>query len=208
MREPAHDPKRVVRDGYDEIASRYEAWSDVGVRGKYLRVVEGLTTPGARVLDLGCGTGRHATARLATRFETVGVELSRVSAAIGKTRIPSARFVVGDMATVGFRPRAFSAVTAFFSLIHVPRRDHEAVVEGVRSWLPSGGVFAVTMNAGDAFEEDGELLGVPMYWSGWSRHDNLALLEGAGFHIEQATDETEIEDGIPVTHLWVLARAA
>lgn len=51
------------------------------------------------------------------------------------------------------------------------------------------------MGTGAASEGTGEFLGVPMYWSGWSRDENLRLIQAAGFGIRSAIDETEDEDG-------------
>ncbi len=80
---PAHivalvDPKRLVREGYERAASEYEAWSDrvdARPRSHYLTVLADLVEPGAKVLELGCGTGL-ATSDLAKRFDVVGVDFS------------------------------------------------------------------------------------------------------------------------------------
>jgi hypothetical protein len=46
-----------------------------------------------------------------------------------------------------------------------------------------------------------------MYWSSWGRAENVRLVEEAGYRLRSATDETELENGTPVTHLWVVAHA-
>ena len=77
------EPKRVVRDGYDRIARDYERWGEhFGVRQKYLAQVRAAVPIGERVVDLGCGTGRHATAPLAESYRVVGVDISPVSASL------------------------------------------------------------------------------------------------------------------------------
>jgi hypothetical protein len=45
-----------------------------------------------------------------------------------------------------------------------------------------------------------------MYWSTWGTPRNLDLVRAAGFVNTTATEETEDEDGSPVTHLWVVAQ--
>ena len=201
-------PKAIVRTGYDRIAERYETWGgDSGTRQKYLQAIASEVTGGERVLDLGCGTGHHATRFLAERYEVVAVDLSPVSASLARAAVPGASVVIADMASVAFPPGTFAAVTAFFSLIHVPRDEHERVLRSIRSWLEPGGILAVTMGAGEAGDEIDDFLGVSMYWSGWSREENLRLIRAAGFRIRSAIDETEDEDGTPVTHLWILPEA-
>jgi ubiquinone/menaquinone biosynthesis C-methylase UbiE len=202
------EPKRVVREGYDRIAERYGRWGpggDSGVKAKYIQLVRTLVPPGGRLLDLGCGTGCQVTWHLAEEFEVVGVDVSPHSLAIAKTAVPAARFVVGDMSTVAFRGQVFAAVTAFFSLIHVPRREHRDVLESVHGWLSAGGLFVATMGAGPGGEGVDQFLGTPMYWSAWDAETNLRLVVDAGFEIS-ATEETEDEEGVPATHLWVVAK--
>jgi len=203
------EPKRVVRDGYDRIAIQYEVWGEhFGVRQKHLSQVRAAVRAGERVLDLGCGTGRHATSHLAERYRVVGVDISPVSASLAQRAVPSARFVVGDMTDVAFRPGVFGGVTAFFSLIHVPRDEQSRVLRASRSSLKPGGVLVVTMGTRESEGFLGSFLGTPMYWSSWSRAANVQLVEQAGYRVSSATDETEIEDGTPVTHLWVVAYAS
>jgi ubiquinone/menaquinone biosynthesis C-methylase UbiE len=206
-RQPS-EPANIVRDGYDRIAERYAAWRPDGnrVKAKYIASVRSLVPRGARVLDLGCGTGDQVTQQLAQHFDVVGVDISGRSVQIAARTVLDAHFVIGDIASVSFRARSFAAVTAFFSLIHVPRNDHARVLASVARWLEPGGVFVATMGAGPAWEGTDDFLGTPMYWSNWDRATNLHLVHDAGFEILSVADETEDEDGTPVTHLWVVAR--
>ena len=198
----------MVRDGYDRIALQYEMWADhAGVRRKYLSHVRAVVPAGERVVDLGCGTGRHATRHLADRYQVVGVDISPVSTSLAQKTIPAARFVVGDMTDVSFRQGVLGGVTAFFSLIHVPRNEQADVLRATRSWLKPGGILVVTMGVRASENDTGSFLGTPMYWSSWSRADNVRLVEEAGYRLRSATDETELENGTPVTHLWVIAQA-
>jgi SAM-dependent methyltransferase len=200
----------VVRDGYDRIARQYEHWTDhSGVRQRYLSQVRAAVPAGDRVVDLGCGTGRHATRHLAERYRVVGVGISPVSASLAQRAVPTARFVVGDMTEVSFRPGVLGGVTALFSLIHVPRHEQAHVLRAVRSWLKPGGILVVTMGVRESEDRTGWFLGTPMCWSSWSRAENVRLVERAGYWVRSATDETELdENGTPVTHLWVVAHAS
>ena len=73
------DPKRVVADGYDSMAERYFAWSDLRpspTRLRYLALALELIPPGSDVLDLGCGAGVPMTAALAEDSAVTGVDIS------------------------------------------------------------------------------------------------------------------------------------
>ncbi len=204
-------PKRLVALGYDTAAEAYEqaARAHLGrdQRATYLQAALALTPQGAPVLDLGCGTGAHGTATLAGHCRTVGVDISHRSVALARLAIPNATFLVGDMATAEFAACSFELVTAFYSLIHVPRAEHGAVVERVFRWLRPGGHLVLTMglNAWEGTEE--HWLGATrMFWSHWDADTNRRLISDAGFSALRADEVIHDEDGRAVGFLWVLAQ--
>jgi SAM-dependent methyltransferase len=202
--------KRLVSSGYDEIAERYSEWSPAtadGPKRKYLDAARRLVPAGGTALDLGCGTGEHVTRHLAKLYEVTGVDISARSVAIARKQIPEAAFVVADMATLDLSPASYDLITAFFSMIHVPRTEHAGLLSRIHSWLRPGGVLIATMAAGmggEGVEDD--WLGVPMYWSNWDATTNKRLVAEAGFDLLEAVEETELEGDTPVTHLWVVAQ--
>jgi ubiquinone/menaquinone biosynthesis C-methylase UbiE len=116
------------------VCETYAAWtsSSDGLRNRYIdRVLAlGLRWPAA-ALYLGCGTGRHATAYLVELgFEVTGIDISPASIAKARQELPGARFQVADMATVELAPSSFDLITAFYSLIHVPKEEHAGVLAG------------------------------------------------------------------------------
>jgi len=206
----ASTPKNLVCAGYDSMHSRYVEWTgyDTSRRVHYLEQAAalGLLRPGD-ALDLGCGTGHHATARLvAAGFRVTGVDLSARSIAVARREVPEARFLVGDMATIAFPADTFDLVTAFYSIIHLPRDEHGRLLRRVARWLRPGGVLIATLGTagGDDYEDD--WLGVPMYWSSWDHPTNLRLLEAAGLDVVIDSVETSTEDGQPVDFHWLIAR--
>ena len=199
----------LVSAGYDTIHGRYAGWAgyDTSRRLHYLQVAAELGLLSGDVLDLGCGTGRHATTHLAAAgLRVTGLDVSARSVGIARREVPSARFLVGDMATIAFPAESFDLVTAFYSIIHLPRDEHGRLLRRVARWLrPGGGLVAnLGTTGGDAFADDWH--GVPMYWSSWDQRTNRRLLEAAGLDVLVDTIETPVEDGEPVTFQWVVAR--
>jgi ubiquinone/menaquinone biosynthesis C-methylase UbiE len=202
--------KDLVSAGYDTIHGRYANWAghETSRRGHYLHLAAelGLVSSGD-ALDLGCGTGRHVTAHLAEAgLRVIGLDVSVRSIEVARREVPSARFLAGDMATIAFPAESFDLVTAFYSIIHLPRDEHGRLLRRVARWLrPGGGLVAnFGTTGGDAFAEN--WLGVPMYWSSWDQRTNRRLLEAAGLEILVDSVETSVEDGQPVTFQWVVAR--
>lgn len=208
------DPKQVVADGYDHLHDLYAEWAAENpddVRHRYIDTVLDLAGPTPRsALDLGCGTGRHATAYLVAKgLQVTGVDLSPKSIEVAAREMPKARFLVGDMASVELPEESFDLVTAFYSLIHVPMAEHGPVLRRVWSWLRPGGYLVVTMGGGRSPAEtvDPAWLGAaPMYWSNWDRDTNRELIRDAGFEEVEATLTTTVENGQEVTFMWVIAQ--
>jgi SAM-dependent methyltransferase len=205
------DPKRVVAAGYDEMAERYLAWSDLrpsAARLRYLALADALIPAGADVLDLGCGAGIPMTATLAVGRTVTGVDISAAQIALARANVPSATFLEADLTTLDFPSGRFDAVVAFYSLTHVPRAEHAALFGRIRSWLRPGGVFVASLGVEDSPDEvEADWLGVDMFFSHFSARVNRRLVAEAGFEIERADVVTEPEDRHDARFLWVVARA-
>ena len=203
------DPKRIVADGYDRIAERYAEWAGRlpdDARERYTTLVLDQLPAGAAVLDLGCGGG-PTTRHFAARFAVTGVDLSARQIALAEQLVPEATFIHADMTALDFAPASFDAVTAFYSITHVPREEHGPLLRAIARWLRPGGLLVATMGAGSAagdVEED--WLGAPMYFSHYDAETNRRLVEEAGLRPVSARIETTDEDGVPVPFLWVVAR--
>jgi SAM-dependent methyltransferase len=205
------DPKRVVAAGYDAMAERYLAWSDLrpsAARLRYLALADALIPAGADVLDLGCGAGIPMTATLAVGRTVTGVDISAAQIALARANVPSATFLEADLTTLDFPSGRFDAVVAFYSLTHVPRAEHAALFGRIRSWLRPGGVFVASLGVEDSPDEvEADWLGVDMFFSHFSARVNRRLVAEAGFEIERADVVTEPEDRHDARFLWVVARA-
>jgi SAM-dependent methyltransferase len=111
--------------------------------------------PGVRVLDVGCGNGRHAFEALRRGAEVTAIDLD--SAALADVEEMAAamtqageagdggslRTVVADARTLPFEDGAFDVVIAAEVLEHI-REDRTAIAELCRVLRP-GGLLAVTV---------------------------------------------------------------
>lgn len=204
------NPKKIVAEGYNSITDDYlKLIGSMGyaVRDKYLKVLTESLPVGARVLELGCGAGVPMTRYLTDKFSVVGVDISREQLLLATNNVPEAGFVLADMSRLGFKDNAFDAVTAFYSITHVPRNEHFQLLTDIYHILKSGGMLVATMGAGDLPDSvERDWLGRPMFFSHFDGNRNEALIEEAGFNIISATDENELENGRPVCFRWIVAR--
>ena len=84
----------------------------------------------------------------------------------------------------------------------MPREEHAGLLRKVAAWLRPGGLLVATMGAGAVEGSvEADWLGAPMYFSHHDGEANRRLVREAGLRIVRAREETEKEDGRPVTLL-------
>jgi SAM-dependent methyltransferase len=94
-------------------------------------------TPGARVLELGCGTGEFTRRVAPSRARLVALDLSTDLLRKARERVPSSvRFMIGDAHLLPFESGAFDAVYGCSVLHHL---DVEVALREVRRVLRPGG---------------------------------------------------------------------
>ena len=202
----------LIEAGYDRVAERYLATKDPGdpLVFSALEEMSRKLSPGASVLDLGCGAGIPATLWLADRgFTVTGVDVSGKQLDLARGLVPGAAFVKADMTDLEFDDGTFAAVVAFHSIIHVPRKEHPALLEKIHGWLEPGGLFLATLTVSDYEGEDGdwEGWGAAMRWSHYDAETNRRMLREAGFEVLYAEPRTGNGTGdAEETWLWTLAR--
>jgi SAM-dependent methyltransferase len=185
--------------GYDRWAETYDTTPNPVVAFDE-RVTPALIAPrpGERILDAGCGTGRHIGRLLAAGATVTGLDLSEGMLAVARSRFPDVAFAQGDLqARWPFADGAFDAVLC--ALVGEHLDDLDAVAEEMRRVITPGGraVFSVYHPAMSAagkeahFERDGV-----EYRLGAVHHelaDYRAAFEAAGFEgidvSEHAGDE-------------------
>lgn len=204
----ADERKRTVQAAYDTLGLRFGEWGEEIEGDPWERFLEDLAARlprGGRVLDLGCGNGAK-TARLAGRFELVAVDISEEQLRLAGARMPQATLVHDDFGQLDFDAETFDAVTAFYSFMHVPREEHQGMLERIGRWLKPGGLFLASLSHVGGEDRTYEWLGVQMFFSGFDAETNRRLVRGAGF--ELILDELvwmEEPQG-EVAFLWLLAR--
>ena len=107
-------------------------------------LAQALPSPGARVLEVGCGQGAVA-ARLAAVHHYTGVELDGASAAVARDRVaaagPGGRVVTGALASID--DDGFDLVCAFEVIEHIDD-DAAALAEWAARLRPGGTLLVST----------------------------------------------------------------
>ena len=152
--------------------------------------------PGARVLDLGCGTGVPTAGMLTeSALEVVGIDVSTEMLALARRNVPTGRFVAMDVMELDGSLGRFDAVCAFFSLLMLRREDIPRVLRRIRAVLRPGAVVAVGMVEGDLDYFPLSFLGQEVYVTAYPRADLEAALRAEGLHVL----EVDVEEFEPAS---------
>jgi SAM-dependent methyltransferase len=205
------DPRtQIVADGYDAMGERFAVWREQIVgdpRREWEEELASRLDEGARVLELGCGSGSPETRRLAQRFTLTGVDISPRQVERAHAAIPDAEFLCADFTELELPPGSFDAVASFYVFNHVPRDLLARLLGRIHGWLLPGGWLLTAFGQSDMEGWTGEWLGAQTYFSSFPPAVNSRLVREAGFRIERDEVVTFEEPEGPGRFQWVLAQA-
>ena len=205
------DPRtQIVSAGYDAIGETFAEWRRRIVgdpRDEWAEELSSHLDDGARVLELGSGSGSPETRLLAQRFAVTGVDISPRQVERARAAIPEASFMVADLTELELPPASYDAVVSFYVFNHVPRDLLAPLLERIRGWLVPGGWLLSAFGISDMEGWTGNWLGAPTFFSSFPAEVNSRLVREAGFTLER--DEVVVfeEPEGQAKFQWVLARA-
>ena len=140
---------------------------------------------GARVLDIGCGTGMPTARQLADGgCAMTCVDISPAMLARARSHIPEAHLLELDVADLGRAGGPYDAVVAFFSLLNLPRKAVPGVLQLIHSTLVPDGLFSLAMVEADVDNVPISFLGSRIFVTGYLRDEMRSLLHDARFHVD------------------------
>jgi SAM-dependent methyltransferase len=189
---PYDDVLGSLREAYDARA----AWRD-GLAKEPWKVAErrafrNRLAPGARVLELGAGTGQDSAYFRDEGFTAVATDLPPVN--VEHCRSKGIEAHVMDFLHLSFPAGSFDAVYAMNCLLHVPNRDLPTVLTKIRTVLRPGGLFFIGVY-GAAESAEGPIddeYDPPRFFS-WRTDEQLlgfatASFDVVGFHVVDLGD--------------------
>jgi ubiquinone/menaquinone biosynthesis C-methylase UbiE len=158
------------------------------------------------VLDIGCGPGQIGAAVAASSRVVIGVDFSREMARLAATRLDAA--VAADMRALPLGAAVAGGVVAFYSLIHLRRRELGAALQEFHRVLRPGGWMLISAHEGTGEIERDEFVGepVPMAATFFRLEELATATTEAGFEIIRAERRLPYPSEAQFPRLYVAAR--
>lgn len=203
----------MLENSYDYIAGQWhknfrgQAYIDKTL--SYVdKILEDLPA-GAKILDLGCGTGNPIARHIVERgFRVIGVDQSKKLLEIAKTIVPEAELIHANMIEIQFAEE-FAAAVAWDSVFHVERKLHSAIYRKLADSLEPGGRLLLSVGGSGAESTDSkaegissEMFGHTFFYDAYAPSIARQQLEAEDFKIEV----WEVDDPSSHGHIAVVGR--
>lgn len=200
------------------FAKAYETgrhgWPTAGVSPMVARFLRAGSARGGRMLDIGCGEGRHTAAFVQAGFRAVGVDFQAGALTRARQAVASSRrrphFLQADVFALPFAPKSFDVVIDYGCLHHVRRADTGRYLNQVLPVIKPGGYYLLSCfstkfkhHAGERRTRD--WLVHAGHYDRFFRRSDFAPLFGRWFDILEVTEDRE---GLYVFHNVFMRRKA
>jgi ubiquinone/menaquinone biosynthesis C-methylase UbiE len=183
-----------VREGYAAWSATYDLPGNplLSVEEPVVRAMIDAAPPG-RALDAACGTGRHTKYLAEKGFDTKGIDCSPEMLERARTKVPEARFELGDLTAIPFASGSFDLALCALALDHAD--DLRApIAELARVVRPGGCVIISTIHpigrqiGGGAFYRDADGAGGIVRGPEQSVSDYIMAALNAGIEIRECAE--------------------
>jgi cyclopropane fatty-acyl-phospholipid synthase-like methyltransferase len=199
----------ALQQAYNTLAAGYEAnrglFDMQPVLDAFFALLPGRS---GTMLDLGCGAGEPVAKAFVERgWDVTGVDFSASMLALAAREVPAMQTIQADMREVAFAAGQFDAVTAIYSLFHVPWAEHPALFARIHDWLRPGGRLLFTYataeyTGAERFDGWKSFMGQRLYYSHTTPQVLREQLLAADLRPEQVT----LREIGGERFLWVTAR--
>lgn len=209
---PSEEALRQTIRSYDRTAIRYaQLTSKIPLPSQRDLFMDYLATPGASLLDLGCGPGRDTLFYREQGYRVVGADLSFGMLEEAQRRVSGGAFVQADMRRLPFKDGCFQGLWASASFLHVPKETAGKALNEMHRVLAEKGVLFMAVKRGeDESWREPEDAPNRFYFAYYQSEELAVKVEKLGFEIlslsENFSKQQKHPDGTPVCWINLYAR--
>lgn len=168
---------------YDAQARAYDRRRDRALfEAQWLRRFARGLPKGARILDLGCGSGQPIAAWLIGEgFRVTGVDFSDEMLRLARDRWPDGDWRSADMRSLDLQEQ-FDGIIGWHSFFHLTPEEQRACLPRLSAHLAPGGCLMLTVGP-MAEETTGQVEGMDVYHASLSPSEYATRLEECGLRL-------------------------
>ncbi len=167
-------------DYFDEFYLKYFLLSQSDELTKVqVKFLENLVKPGSKILDAGCGIGRHSILLAKDGFKVVGIDTSRIfldeaNKLLKNAGVENCEFKLLDMRKLEFKNEFDSVINLWSSFGYFDDDTNFAILKGFCSALKEEGVLIIDIENRDYILKN-------FIYETFKEKDNLFILERRKF---------------------------
>jgi ubiquinone/menaquinone biosynthesis C-methylase UbiE len=178
--------KEITRESYQATAQQFaQNVIDLAPIESIEKFIKLLPSK-AKIIDLGCGSGRDAKIFTSMGADVLGVDYCSNLINIAKAHAPLANFKLMDIETMSFPASSFDGVWSACSLAHISKKMFPDVLKKINFILKENGYFylALKKGSGEILERDSRYEGdFKKFWSFFEKDELNNFLQEAQFKI-------------------------
>lgn len=182
--------KESTKAGYEATAREFtDNVAELAPRESIDRFIK-LLPANAKIIDIGCGSGRDAEIFTGRGLSVVGIDNCNNLMEIAKAEAPLAQFQLMDIESMKFPANSFDGAWAVCSLSHIPKKLMPNVLKQIHSFLKPKGAFYIALRkgTGESLEKDTRYKGdIQKFWSYYEEEEINKLLKDANFKVIECT---------------------
>jgi SAM-dependent methyltransferase len=201
-----------MRASYDAVAEAYAEsfFDELGRKPFDCQLLDAFAARNAGrglVLDVGCGPGHVARYLRDRGVHASGVDVSPAMVEVARRLTPGMEVTAGDMRRLPVGDGELTGLTAFYSVIHIPREGVLDVLREFSRALAPGGLLLMSVHGGEGMVHREEFLGHPVPFEAtlFSLGEIVSLTEAAGFWVEAAHQRAPYEFEHQTPRIYVSA---
>ena len=197
------EPEKIttLQTSYDRVSKHYaeEIFNELEHkpldRALLDRLAESVRGSGP-ICDLGCGPGQVARYLSTKGVDVFGIDLSAGMVEQALQLNPGIDFRQGDMSSLEDEPDSWGGISAFYSIIHIPREEMVDALSELKRVLRPGGVMLLAFHVGQEKIHRDEWWGeeVSLDFLMFGADEIGAYLKRAGFEVEETIERDPYPD--------------